>query len=128
MLIEAIVSKVIKEKFETQTFNDENGVFRVIDIFNWAKKNAPLVSFNIDKLAEIAFKPSPFEAEEDIPGSDSFVKRAMESDLKYPIIVVRYDDGDFIADGVHRLWKARSEGLTEIKGYLMQEKDLLQLK
>ena len=37
-------------------------------------------------------------------------------------------DLDFIADGVHRLWRAKSEGREEIKAYVFDSKELDQFK
>jgi len=71
--------------------------------------------------------PSPNEEFDEVPGSPEFVDRAMKTDLKYPITVIRYDDGDFIADGNHRLWKARAEGWKKISGYLLQSDDLVNI-
>lgn len=110
--------------FEQQKYSDNSGEWNVPDIVDYASENGTRVWFNIDDLAEIAFEPSPNEKRDDIPGSPEYIERAMKADLKYPIIVIRYDDGDFIADGNHRLWKARSLGWKKIMGYLIQSDDL----
>lgn len=115
------------KNLEGQSYSDNNGEWMVLDILDYAKKNSKLQFFSIDNLAEIAFQKSPYESFDEVPGSPEFINRAMKSDLKYPIIVVRYPDGDFIADGNHRLWKARSEGLKKIRGYLLKDEDLLNI-
>jgi len=107
-----------------QTYSDSDGEYRVLDIIDWAQNNAPLMTLSVDKLAQLAFEPSPYESGDELPGSHEFVERAMNSDLSYPIVVIRYPDGDFIADGNHRLWKAQELGLRSIQGYLMHEDDL----
>jgi hypothetical protein len=124
----SIFVKAVDKDYKKQIYSDSNGEYKVPDIINWAKENAPLKNFNIDKLAEIAFQPSSEEDYDEVPGSSEFVARAMKSDLSYPIVVVRYSDGDFIADGNHRLWKARELGHKTIKGYLMHEDDLKNLR
>jgi hypothetical protein len=70
------------------------------------------------------FEPSHYEDPDEIPGSPEFVERADKSDLSYPLIVIKYPDGLFIADGVHRLWKARDKGLKELDAYLIGHLDL----
>lgn len=107
-----------------QTYSDSHGEYKVTDIINWAKNNVPLVTFKVDKLAKTSFQKSSEESGDEIPDSPEYIARAMKTDLAYLIIVIRYPDGDFIADGNHRLWKARKLGQKTIKGFLMQEKDL----
>lgn len=110
--------------FEEQKYSDDKGEWSVPDIVDYATNNGKKMSFSVDALAEIAFMPSPDEEGDEVPGSPEYVERAMKTDLKYPITVIRYDDGDFIADGNHRLWKARAKGWKKISGYLLQSDDL----
>ena len=110
--------------FEEQRYSDDRGEWSVPDIIDYATENGKKMSFSVKSLAEIAFMPSPDEEFDEVPGSPEFVDRAMKTDLKYPITVIRYDDGDFIADGNHRLWKARAKGWEKISGYLLQSDDL----
>ena len=115
---------ITASNWKTQIFTDSSGAYKVIDISNYVKEHSSLVDFNVAKLAEVAFQPSKEESYDETPGSPKFVERAMESDLSFPIIVIRYPDEDFIADGNHRLWKANSLGHRTIKGYLLSEEDL----
>jgi hypothetical protein len=58
-------------------------------------------------------------------GSEAFKKRRDAADLSYPIIVVRYPDGSMlIADGNHRLAKAKHEKYDKINGYIVERSDL----
>jgi len=114
--------------FYSQIYSDSKGEWSVVDIVNWAENNAPMVVFNVEDLAEIAFMKSENEDFDEVPGSPEFVDRAMRSDLSYPITVIVYPDGDFIADGNHRLWKARELGQKTIRGYSLSEEDLMQIK
>ena len=116
--------KYAEMSFEEQKYSDDRGEWSVPDIVDYATENGKKMMFVVDDLAEIAFKPSPDEKGDEVPGSPEYIERAMKTDLKYPIIVIRYDDGDFIADGNHRLWKARQLGLKKIPGYLLQSDDL----
>lgn len=119
------ISKDAKIKaFEDQKYSDNSGEWNVPDIVDYATENGKKMSFSIGDLAKIAFQPSEDEEFDEVPGSPEFIERAMKTDLKYPITVVRYDDGDFIADGNHRLWKARELGQKKIIGYLIQSDDL----
>ena len=107
-----------------QVYSDNEGEWKVGDILVWAETHAPMIEFNVEELAKLAFMPSPNEDFNETPGSPEFVARAERSDLRYPIVVVRYPDGDFIADGNHRLWKAYSRGMQTINGFLMSADEL----
>jgi hypothetical protein len=125
-LAQIFCAKYAKEitPFEQQKYSDDRGEWNVPDIVDYAIENGKKKLFSVEALAEIAFQPSPDEEFDEIPGSHEFVDRAMKTDLNYPITVVRYDDGDFIADGNHRLWKARELNWKKIPGYLLQSEDL----
>jgi len=111
--------------WSTQVFSDDTGEYLVGDILSYIKEaEIPLTNFAVEDLVEINLAPSPEETGEQVPGSAEFVKRAEGSSLNYPIIVVEYPDGRFIADGVHRLWKAFKTEQSEIKGYLITSDEL----
>jgi len=59
------------------------------------------------------------ESEED------YVSRAMASNLDYPIIVINYPDGPWIADGTHRAWKARELGIPYLQGWILDWEEIL---
>ena len=107
-----------------QSYSDSHGEWSVQDIIALAEQKR-LQSFDTRELAEIAFMPSSEEEFDEVPGSPDFVRRAERSDLSYPIVVVQYNDGKFIADGNHRLWKAlHIEGRDKIDGFLLTEEEL----
>ena len=112
--------------FYDQTYSDDEGTYNVPDIFEYAKKNGELKKIPIRKLLH-NLEPSPHESGDELPGSQEFIERAEESDLSYPIIVVKYPDGWFIADGVHRLWKANDRGAKTMNGYLIDHAELEQI-
>lgn len=113
-----------KEKhFYDQVYSDNKGEWDVPDIFNYAKKHGLKAKIPIKNLLN-NFDPSPYERSDEIPGSPEFIERANKTDLSYPLIVIKYPDGLFIADGVHRLWKSRDEGLEKVKAYLIDHLDL----
>ena len=127
-LVESVVSEMLAEgvwDWSTQVFSDDTGEYLVGDILSYIEgAEIPLTNFAVEDLVEINLAPSPEETGDQVPGSAEFVKRAAHSDLSYPIIVVEYPDGRFIADGVHRLWKAYKTEQSKIKGYLLTSDEL----
>lgn len=49
------------------------------------------------------------------------IKRSEESDLRYPIIIIKNKDGEYetILDGHHRLLKAINNGIKKIKSKIL---------
>jgi hypothetical protein len=114
-------------RMEDQTFSDNNGTYSVPQIVNYAEKNKKIKEIPISKLLH-NLEPSPHEEGSELPGHPEFIERANQTDLKYPIIIVKYPDGLFIADGVHRLAKAHSLNYETIKSYILNQKELEDLK
>ena len=112
---------------EDQTFSDDKGTYSVPKIVKYAKENKTLEQLPLEPLLH-NLEPSPYETGSELPGTPEFIARANQTDLKWPIIVIRYPDGDFIADGVHRLWKARSEGMNQINAYVLDRDELDQFR
>lgn len=118
-------SYIFKEArfFFDQTFSDETGTWRVPDLHEYAVENGKKVSIPISKLMN-NLEPSDHERGEDLPGHPLFIIRANDADLKFPILVVEYPDGLWIADGVHRLWKAKQKKRKNIDAYLIKNDEL----
>lgn len=114
-------------RMEDQTFSDNNGTYSVPKIVNYATENKTIKEIPISKLLH-NLEPSPHEEGDELPGHPEFIKRTELTDLKYPIIIVKYPDGLFIADGVHRLAKAHSLNHETIKAYLLNQNELEELK
>lgn len=113
-----------------QVFTDNDKEYKISDIHDFINDNRiPVSELNIATLAETNLKPSPQDTYtgSDYPGSPKFVERAGNASLTFPIIVIKYPDGMFIADGVHRLWKARALGHSIIKGHVISEDELHQI-
>lgn len=91
-------------RMEDQTFSDNNGTYSVPQIVNYATENKTIKEMPLEPLLH-NLEPSPHEEGDELPGHPEFIKRTELTDLKYPIIIVKYPDGLFIADGVHRLAK-----------------------
>jgi len=121
--IDIILCKIASD-FRDQFYSDNDGEYRVGDIYDYAVENIPLTDLSVEELAEINFMPGSEETADELPGSPEFIERADKADLQYPILAIEYPDGIFVADGVHRLWKAHSLGHDTIKGRLLQQKDL----
>lgn len=121
-----ILSKIIfNEAFYDQTFGDDTGEWPVIEIWKIAKQTKPL-EIPIEKLEHLFNDTSTDEP----VGSREFIERAMKADLSYPILIISYPDYDndgnnlFIADGMHRFWKAKQLGLKTIQGYVIPREKL----
>lgn len=126
--VEAVVGKLgyskVTASVEGQTYSDSFGEWKVQDIVSFAAKHKKPRKFSTQELADAMFSSSDDSFDEP-PGSPDFVRRAERASLSYPIVVVQYEDGLFVADGNHRLWKAKYiEDRDTIDGYLLTEADL----
>jgi hypothetical protein len=112
-----------------QEFGDARGTWLVGDLHKYIKENElEPQSFSVKELAKNNLDPEE-ETETSDKSKENFQTRAHSSDLKFPIVVVEYPDGLWIADGVHRTWKAKNNKQKEIMGYLLDwEDDLLNIK
>jgi hypothetical protein len=123
--------KYIKEStipWNQQKFEDARGSWVIGDLLEYIKENGIMPQpFSVEELAENNLKPEEGTKTSDASPED-FEARAHSSDLQYKIIVVEYPDGLWIADGVHRTWKARNNKQEQIMGYLLDwEEDLLNI-
>ena len=114
-------------KMEDQTFSDNNGTYSVPKIVNYAKEHKKIKEIPMSKLLH-NLEPSPHESGSELPNHPEFIERANQTDLKYPIIIVKYPDGLFIADGVHRLYKANTLNQKTMKSYVLNQNELEQFK
>jgi hypothetical protein len=111
-------SGTVVPKWKAQEFDDHRGSWKVGDIYDYAKNITYPTPLNVKALADNNLEERPWETTTDANEKD-FISRALDTNLDYPIIVVNYPDGVFIADGVHRLWKARELGYDTIMGYVI---------
>jgi hypothetical protein len=116
-------SGTVVPKWKAQEFDDQRGSWKVGDIYEYAKNITYPTPLNVKALADNNLEERPWETTTDANEKD-FISRALDSNLDYPIIVVNYPDGVFIADGVHRLWKARELGYDTIMGYVIDSESL----
>ncbi len=123
--------KFIKEStisWDQQKFEDARGSWVIGDLHKYIQENGIQPQpFSVEELAKNNLDPEEGAHTSDASQND-FESRAHSSDLQYPIVVVEYPDGLWIADGVHRTWKARDSGQQQIMGYLLDwEDDLLNI-
>lgn len=121
-----ILSKIIfNEVFHDQMFGDGSGEWSVPEIWELAKQTK-LQTIPLEKLDHLLITTLTDEPID----SPEFAERAMKSDLSFPILVISYPDYDndgnnlFIADGMHRFWKAKQLGLKTIQGYIISREKL----
>ena len=117
----------IENKFEDQQFTDQDGAYSVIDLIDYAQKNKKPEEIEVKELMH-NLEPSPEETGSDVPGSPEFIARAEKASLEFPILVIKYSDGLWIADGVHRLWKAVQQKQNYIKGYILNKDEIYPFK
>ena len=135
-LIEQFVEQEIQQQvsYRDKKFTDPNSgeVYLVGDIVDFVKNNGVAdIIFNVEELAnnnlhtneeDIANNPT-----DDIPGSKDFIAQADNTDVEFPIYVIEYPDGLYVANGIHRLWKAKEMGLKNLRGYLIKSDNLPQI-
>lgn len=115
---------IANEDINGQYFSDKTDgpQWNIGEIMDFVKKNDINYSpISVDMLVEMTEGTKLDEK----PGSKAFIKRRDAADLSYPIVVIRYPDGSMlIADGNHRLAKAKHEGYGKINGYIIERSDL----
>ena len=124
-------TKKASVKWFNQIYSDNDGQYKISDIYDYIFENRMTVKeVDVDELAHLNLVPSTRDRYNigDYPGSPKFIERANNASLTFPIVVVKYDDGMFVADGVHRLWKAKHLGYKKIKAYLLNSQDLKKVK
>lgn len=126
--IRRIIRQVINESaggipWQEQVFGDARGTWRVGDLFDYAANGYDLQEILISDLEE-----NNLDSDEHMTTDTSkkdYVIRAMAANLDYPIIVVNYPDGPWIADGTHRAWKARALGVPYLMGWILDWEEIL---
>jgi len=106
-----------------QDFGDARGTWRVGDLYDYAVQRYNLLPISISVLEK-----NNLDDEEQTTSDESeedYIERAMTADLDYPIIVVSYPDGLWIADGTHRAWKSRELGIPRMKGWILDWEEIL---
>lgn len=114
----------MSEHWRGQSFGfDETEEWSVPELITWAEDNIRPRGLPVAGLAAANIENDIGQADEPLD-SPEFHDRAMASDLEYPIIVIN-DGGELtVADGLHRLFKARELGERVISAYVIDREDL----
>ncbi|MBR7834413.1 hypothetical protein KDL01_14150 [Actinospica durhamensis] len=83
-----------------------------------------LLDLPLWQLDGTRFQVSPRAVREDPERYPDHLNRAMASDLRYPVHLVKYRGRLVVLDGFHRLLKAVLEGRTEIDAMVVSGTDL----
>ena len=121
--------------FYDQQYSDGNRVWNVVDIEKYATKHGKIEKISIVKLER------HLESTDERPDTPEFAARAMSADMSYPIIVIDYgggrgpdgyladyDKGLWIADGVHRIFKAKHSGHISMDALIITSEELNNIK
>jgi hypothetical protein len=99
---------IFTEAFKGQVYSWDNGAeYSVPMLYAYAIKSMPIDEVAISKLTHNVFDNSP-----------AFRRRAMEADLKYPILLHQIDGKLWIIDGAHRVFKAGEFKKSYVKAYI----------
>jgi hypothetical protein len=111
------------KSWQEQEFGDARGTWLVGDLYDYAANRYDLQQIPVRDLAENNLDDGGQTTSDE--SEEAYVSRAMESNLDYPIIVVNYPDGLWIADGTHRTWKARELGVPYLQGWILDWEEIL---
>ena len=106
-----------------QVFGDARGTWLVGDLFDYSENRYDLQEILVSDLEENNLNDVGHKTSD--KSKKAYIKRAMESNLDYPIIVINYPDGLWIADGTHRAWKARELGVPYLMGWILDWEEIL---
>lgn len=106
-----------------QVFGDARGTWKVGDLYDYASNTYDLRQIPVSDLEENNLDDGGQTTSDE--SEEAYVNRSMESNLDYPIIVVNYPDGLWIADGTHRTWKARELGVPYLMGWILDWEEIL---
>ena len=116
--------------FHEQIFSDKKlgGEWKVVDIEEYASKHGVKKTVPIKEL-ERHLEPTPYEVGDERPDTPEFAERAMRADLNYPIILIDYgpEDGLWVADGVHRIFKAKTIEEEYINAIVITSEELMEI-
>ena len=102
---------------------NETEEWSVPELIEWSENNIKPRKLLVDRLASDSLDKDRHDADEPFD-SPEFHDRAMASSLEFPIIVIN-DGGELtVADGLHRLFKARELGEKTINAYVIDREDL----
>lgn len=108
--------RLSKQNLSENTYTCGDNSWSAAGLVQYAKdKKYPVFDL---PLAGIDLSILPWSDCENLKNLAIHMKRAMESDLKYPVII---DEYGYICDGWHRVMKALALGLTYIKAIRIEK-------
>lgn len=124
--------------FYDQQYADEDKYWNVVDIEKYAAEHGKKEKVSISDLERLLVPLNVDELpEEEKPESPEFMKRVENVDMSYPILVIDYGNdkgpdgylvdeskGLWIADGVHRIYKAKQNGHKSIDALIITDVEL----
>lgn len=105
------------EKLRYQFFNHRGVRYSVLLLVTIAEDSYPVVDIPFS-LIEHNLAPEHNGRKDEADGTSQFEERANAA-REFPIVVVVDETGHWVADGRHRLWKAKNEGRTSIQGRIV---------
>jgi hypothetical protein len=107
------------ESFDKQTYSYEKAgpEYSVPVLYKYAQEHMALVSLPTETLVHNIKVEDGISADEPVD-SPAFRRRAMKSDLAYPILVHKIDGKYWAIDGSHRIMKADEFKKKYMKAYV----------
>lgn len=109
----------LSESFNKQTYSyaHEGPEYSVPLLYRYAQEHMGIISIPTDLLVHNVRVESGVSADEPVD-SPAFRRRAMQSDLSYPILLHKIDNKYWAIDGNHRIMKADEFKKKYMKAYV----------
>ena len=109
----------LSESYDRQTYSyaKEGPEYSVLKLYQYAQQKMPLINVPLEHLVHNIKVSSGISADEPVD-SPAFRRRAMKSDLSYPILVHKIDGRYWAIDGAHRIMKADEFKKKYMKAYV----------
>lgn len=109
----------LTESYENQTYSYEEAgpEYSVPKLYAYAQNSMPLISIPTEQLVHNIKVEDGISADEPVD-SPAFRRRAMKSELSYPILVHKIDGKYWAIDGAHRIMKADEFKKKYMKAYV----------
>lgn len=103
--------------FEESGYKINGQMYSVPKLAQYASKNLKLTQLPVDEIKrKYVWAENLFV---DVGDEEEWAVRSMKADLKFPVLMLRYQDGSMeLIDGNHRTWKAWRTGVPAIPAYI----------
>jgi hypothetical protein len=119
------------QEWESITTNGDTGEieseyrYSVGRLYDWARENIKPEFISTSDITGVFGTGEGKDISDEPDDSPEFLARAEASDLRYPLLLVRMQDGYLeVADGRHRLKKAMIHGIDSIAAYIIDVDNL----